>query len=350
MNRKIAKKFIFDCLDSFKIKILTNGFINIFFTRGMEVLFLPYILKIIGDKYQNNTLTLPFMLILSFIYTMGFASRHLIAAYFWKQLWYNTYTKFDDKLRQNIFNFIIKHSIDYFDNKQAGVLTSKIKNIISSFNNVFEIVFSLLRAFLMMTISIFIYFKIDNVLFSFLLVWSVIFLIYNYYSSRVIARYTKKSFDEQNKMSGLITDNFINISNIKATAKQYFEGGNVKKQGLNILRANGVLLTYDIIFGIIIFIFMVVLQCFMLMYSVRLFAVGKITMGTMIFTGQNIILLSLMLKRGYKDTRDFIEEYSRLCDGLNDIIQEYDIVDKSTANELKLISGKIVFKDVKFKY
>ena len=73
-------------------------------------------------------------------------------------------------------------------------------------------------------------------------------------------------------------------------------------------------------------------------------------MGTMIFTGQNIILLSLMLKRGYKDTRDFIEEYSRLYDGLNDIIQEYDIVDKSTANELKLTSGKIIFKDVKFKY
>ena len=45
----------------------------------------------------------------------------------------------------------------------------------------------------------------------------------------------------------------------------------LKKQGIYILRAINKLLNYNIIFGIIIFIFMSVLTCFILMYAVRLF-------------------------------------------------------------------------------
>lgn len=350
MNKKIARNFVFDCLDSFKLKMICTQSINIIVNKFIEILFLPYLLKIIGDKYQNNTLTMSFMLFLIFIYTVGFSLRYLINVCFWKEILYNIYVKFDIKLRQNIFNFIIKHSMNYFNNTQAGIITGKIENIISSSNRIIDLSFRLLSTFIIALISFFIYLKIDYYLFLFLLIWSISFLIYNYYSSRTMAKYTRMSFIEQNKMSGLMTDDFINISNIKATSKQHIEKGNVKKQGINILKTNGVLLSYDIIFGIIMFIFMMVLVCFMFMYSVKLFMHGKITIGSMIFTGQNIILLSFVLKRSYKEMTEFIKQYSQLCDGFEEIMQDYDIIDKSNATELKLTNGKIVFSNIKFKY
>ena len=95
---------------------------------------------------------------------------------------------------------------------------------------------------------------------------------------------------------------------------------------------------------------MSVLTCFILMYAVRLFFMGKITIGTMIFIGQNVIFLSFNVKRAYKETSSLINECSKLFNGFDDIMEEHNIVDKKDSKELNIINGKIVFKNVQFKY
>ena len=199
MNKCVVKKFIFDCLYNFKLKILYLKLVNLIMDKAAEVLFLPFILKVIGDKYQNNTLTIFWIIFLVFLYTIVFSMKVFVSACFWKQLFYKISTKFDNNVRQKIFDFVINHSISFFNDRQAGVLTSKIDNVVSSFGVSIDLSFTLLSTIIVTFVSFFIYLKIDYRLFIFLLIWTVLVLIYNYFSSKIIAKCKKEYIVEENK-------------------------------------------------------------------------------------------------------------------------------------------------------
>lgn len=346
MNKKLIKNFVLDTLYSFN----ASESVYIIVYRYVEILLLPYILKVIGDKYANNSLNVQNVTLLILLYALIFCLRYILDVCFWKQLLYKTYVKLDNKIKLNLFNFIIKHSMNYFNNTQSGIVTSKFNNVVNSLNGIFGNIFMIIGGLGILVISLFVYLKINIVLFVFLCIWSVIFVLYNYYSSKIIFKYEKNVFNENNKISGIMTDNFANILNIKSMSKQHIEKGNVKKQGINILKADSQNLICKFFSNFIMFILMMILMCFMLIYSVKLYMLHQITIGTMIFIGQNIILLSMLLNRIYKSTITFIKQYSELSDGLETLIQPYSIVDKPYAKILNINSGKIIFKSVYFKY
>lgn len=149
---------------------------------------------------------------------------------------------------------------------------------------------------------------------------------------------------------GTITDDFLNISNIKSNSTQNIEKCNVKKYGIDKLKAITSSMKIKTISNIIYFFLIAILMCFMLGYSLKLLVIKKITIGTFIFVGQNIVLLSFLLRGFFKSINRFIELYSSLIDGINTLIQPYDIVDKIDAKNINIFDGKIEFKNVDFKY
>lgn len=347
---KLANNFINEAIKGFKFKFFIVFLFTLVFEKSTELISMPYILKIIGDGYADKTLTTTKILILAFSYVLCFCLKDLLKAIFAKQIFYDSFYKIRIFTSKKLFQYLSKHSINYFENVQSGVITNKFKNIISSLGEIFEHIFLIASSTVLFIFLLFFYSKISLVLTIFLFVWSIVFLLYCYFNSKMIFKAEGNVYSKNSLIYGTITDDFLNISNIKSNSTQNIEKCNVKKYGINSLKAITNSLKIKAISNITYFFLITILMCFMLIYSLKLMIIKKITVGTFIFVGQNIVLLSFLLRGFFKAINRFIELYSSLIDGINTLIQPYDIVDKIDAKNISILDGKIEFKNINFRY
>ena len=349
-TNKLANNFITEAIKGFKFRFFIIFLITLIFEKSTELIIMPYILKIVGDSYTDKILTTTKVLILAFSYVLCFCLKDLLKAIFAKQIFNDSFYKFRISTSKKLFHYLSKHSIDYFENIQSGVITNKFKNIVSSLSEIFENFFTILTSIVLFIFLLFFYGQISPVLTIFLFIWSIVFLLYCYFNSKMIFRAESNVYSKNGLIYGAITDDFLNISNIKSNSTQNIEKCNVKKYGIDSLKAITSSMKMKTISNIVYFFLIAILMCFMLGYSLKLLVIKKITVGTFIFVGQNIVLLSFLLRGFFKSINRFIELYSSLIDGINTLIQPYDIVDKIDAKNINIFDGKIEFKNVDFKY
>ena len=349
-NGKITKKFIFDAIYGFKFKFLIIFVVNLFFEKSTEILILPYILKIIGDSYSNGNLNLTLIILLTFIYTLCFCSKHLISAIFVKKFYYDCYYKFFTSVRKKVFNYLLGHSMNFFENIQSGVVTSKLNDISDSLNTIFDHIFTILSSIVIFLFILFLYYKIDIVLTIFLFCWSIVFLLNSYFSNKIIFKFEKNVFSKNSIIYGNITDNFLNISSIKSNSTQNVERCNIKKCGIDSLKSIAASMKIKNYASLILFSLISILMCFILVYSLKLLNDNRITIGTFVFIGQNVTMLSLLLKRFFEAINLFTKSYSKLCNGVETLITPYCITNKYNAKKIEMGNGKIEFKNVNFTY
>ena len=142
----------------------------------------------------------------------------------------------------------------------------------------------------------------------------------------------------------------MNIQNIKAFSNQKFEEKNVKKQDLKILRKLSKLFEKEIFFNTIFGIINISFMFAILGISVYLVYKKQISIGTFVFISQNITMLKMSINKILRDSKTFVEAVSDATESYDTIFEDYDIKDKPDATDMVIKEGKIVFKNVTFKY
>lgn len=84
--------------------------------------------------------------------------------------------------------------------------------------------------------------------------------------------------------------------------------------------------------------------------SVYLVYKKQISIGTFVFISQNITMLKMSINKILRDSKTFVEAVSDATESYNTIFEEYDIKDKPDATDMVIKEGKIVFKNITFKY
>ena len=350
MTNREFLKFLYKSIDKYKHKLALLYILTFIFKSFMPYYVLPYILKIIGDSYEARILTLGYGLSLIFFYAMIYCSGYLMAALVNSRLSYRTEHQIEKDARVNLFIYSLKHSMSYFNNNMSDTVASKINNVSSNiigFLNKFVFIFS---DFLSIVLIAFVYLSINIYLSIFFILWCFLFFYTSYSNIKRLNKYSSESSEENNKISGLINDNFSNILNIKSFSKQREEVKNIRKHSVMLLAKdyafikNLNLTNFTVFLLLVLLIFVIFSSGFYLVYK------KSMTIGTFMFLCQNIIFIKSVIVNFLNKVFEAVEDVASIRVGVNTILRPTEINNMANARNLEKVNGKIIFRNVRFGY
>jgi ATP-binding cassette subfamily B protein len=255
------------------------------------------------------------------------------------------------KMGDDAFEYLQRHSYDFFINNFAGSLVKKLNRLPRAFETIIDqLMVGLYPTFLQIIIALIMVWNIGFVFPLVLLIWTIIFFVVNYY----ITLYRLKGDTEINeidtRLSGNIADAISNNFNISLFAKykeeqDRMEGVSEEWRRVYVKHWN----SHNIIDGIQAFL-MLVLEMALLFLAIKYWEKGLIGVGDFVLL-QGILLQMFgnlwnfgrnlrHLGRGYSDAKEMI-----------DIMKTpHEIFDLPGSKEIEISKGDIDIKDLDFSY
>jgi len=252
---------------------------------------------------------------------------------------------------RKLFAYLTAHSSAYFNERFAGSLTNKISNasqgtgdILSSFLWEF---FPLIAGFIL---SFAITFISDWRLGAILGIWVALFLAIN---TALVLKKKHHAFavaQHASVLKGKMVDTTTNITAVQLSGHFDFERDYID-QYIEIFRSaelkNWWLSEW------ILFINSTLISAFiaiMVGMSLYLLQEGRITIGSVVMIITIVIgIVNSLFFIGQKMT-SFIDNFSRVQEGLEELIIPHEITDSPDAKPLKAVDGGVEFEGIKFSY
>jgi len=260
-------------------------------------------------------------------------------------------TESEATVAKDLFEYLIEHSRAYFNRKFAGSLINKISNASRGVESMFSnILWQFYPLIIGLIVDVAIVVSIDKMLGVMFVAWVIVFLSFNYYIVKKKQHLSFAVARAGSEVKGKMVDTVSNIATVHANAHLKFEREFVgtfieeyRKKHLKswmasewILFANGVLLS--------IFVFGMIAITIFVMKS------GYVTLGSLVLVISMVVSLTHdLFFVGHKMT-DAIDDYSRIEEGLTELVVPYDITDKAGAKKLAKSKGHLVFKNVSFSF
>lgn len=306
------------------------------------------ILSYIGENFHNSLISvLLYYLLIYGLILLAINVLHYI------QIKIDAVVKihYQMALHNTLFAHNHKHSSNFFDINQSGVILGKTGNLIGSMCQIF----GNLRVYILPNLGAFVVtfvllYNISSLLCIVLLGLTIINIFVSYYVHKKIKKHAKKTSNENSKIMGILVDSIANSRLVKNTASLFHEKKTLRHQINNFIRAkkqesqiagiSNVQNTLLIVFFMILYLSIIVAYYYY--YNLSL---------------ENIILaitLVLSLVYGTTETAELIEGMIKLKASIEDALellyQPFEIKDVPNAKRLKLKDNSIVFKNVSFQY
>ena len=252
---------------------------------------------------------------------------------------------------ESLYDYMSLHSKDYFNSRFAGSLTNKISNAVGGQEYLFS---KLLWKFVPLFGSIFWYVIIAGMksplLGAIIAVWSTFFILINTWFAKKMQPYSVRYAEAQSNLKGRLVDSLSNISLVQENAYLHGEQKYIRKfikQQYDTAKKRWWLGEWVLVINeVFIFIFMF----FLIVTSVHLFQLGKVSLGVIVMAIAIMSDLSGQLFFLGSELRDAAGEYGQAKEGLDEILQGHVIVDAPNAHALEVDKGAISFNSVDFEY
>ena len=254
-------------------------------------------------------------------------------------------------LHNTLFAHNHKHSSNFFNLNQSGVILAKTGNLIQS---MFQI-FGHLRAFALpylgsFVVTFFIFYNISPLLCAILFILGSTNTLTTYFVHKKIKAYTKQRSNESSKTMGILVDSIANARLVKSTASLYHEKKKLRHKANIFIRSkqkeahigglsnlqNTLLITFFMVLN---------LATIIAFYYYQNLTLEQIILAT---------TLSLQLTQVFSQTAELIGDMigfkASIDDALELLYQPLDIKDIPNAKKLKLKDNSIDFKNVTFQY
>ena len=254
-------------------------------------------------------------------------------------------------LHNTLFAHNHKHSSNFFDTEQSGVILAKTGNLIGSMCQLF----GQIRAFFIphlgtFAITFYLFYTISSLLCAALFILGIINTTATYFIYKKTKTYTKKRSQEASKIIGIIVDSIANARLVKSTASLFYEKKKLRRQANIFIRSRQ---TEAKIQGLsnlqntlLITLFMVLnLSVIIAYYYYQNLSLEHIILATS---------LSIKLNQNFSTTAEHILEFITLKASIDDAIEllyrPFDITNTLNAKKLKLKDNSISLKNVNFQY
>jgi len=251
----------------------------------------------------------------------------------------------------SLYNWLSRHSSSYFSDRFSGALATKITNASNGVSDILpQMLWNFYPTLLMLFLSIVLAYWAKPMLALLLGIWCFLFLIFNSLMVRKKARLSEAAARSYTSLKGQLVDIITNIRAVHQFAHLKSEKARVKRyinrHEQNSLRSwrysEGLLLTNNGLQSILL--------AGMLLTAIWLKGQGLLTLGEVVMV-VNLTwgILEALLFIG-NSLNNLMESYGEIQEGLDEILQEHEIVDPQAQYILQPKGGEIVFKDVCFGY
>jgi len=255
-------------------------------------------------------------------------------------------------LSDTCFGYLHKHSFSFFSNNFAGSLVKKVKWFTGAFEAITDqIIWNLEPLVIQMVITLIILFRVNAWIGFAMMVWTVIFIIFNWVFTKYKLRYDLARNEKETESSGLLADTIANHNTVRlfggyVREKDAFSAINERLRRLRIITWNYLSNTMDGIQALL----SIILEIGIFYYGIYLWNLGQITVGDFVLIQT---LLIATVERIWNVGRIVRTVYERMSDAeeMTVILETpHEIKDIPNAKKLKVKDGRIEFKKVTFNY
>lgn len=260
--------------------------------------------------------------------------------------------KIEAAVRRDMFDYIQHHSFHYFSNHMSGAIANKISDIPQSLTRLLlQVIQLFLPVLLALLISTVLLTRINPLFGALLATWVFIHLGICLSYAKTCDSYAHIHAEARNVLSGKIVDSLTNNTNVRLFSRYRFESHYLslfqkdeqKKHSQSLLYIEKI----KIVLGIVVFLGAgIALNGFMI-YS---WQKGQITAGEVVFIFNTNFNITMMAWLAGLEFPQLFKEIGICRQAVNIAQDSHDIIDKPGAQPLRVTQGKVVFKNVTFRY
>lgn len=321
---------------------------------AIETSLTPYVLKYIIDKmrdFQGEASALTSYIMIPVVVYIGLWLIRPLYFRLWdyKDLYLQTYIRRD--VTMYMFDYLLGHSHDYFQNHFAGSLQNKIDDLNNGTIKIIkQIAEESIGAFLMVLIAIGTL-TVSHPLFGGILaLWVILFTAIFFTFLRKIMGDAETFSKARNEHVGNLMDSLTNMSNIRLFSRQKYEHdrmlGMVENTSHKDRKMQWALIKVKIVWDVTIFVMMVSMMCSLIfMYSK-----GQVTIGDFSLVIMITISVFQFLWWYLREVNEALREFGKCKQALTILNTRQEVVDKPNAHSLQVTQGAITFENVTFGY
>jgi len=254
-------------------------------------------------------------------------------------------------ITDEMIQYVLNHSHNYFSNRFAGSVVGKIRNVSGTIDSVIpDLVFGHLGSFSYFLMVFIILFSVDAQVAGLFVILIIILLAINKSLAPKKAILSKENAEVSTKLQGRLVDTFSNVSSVRQYARSQVEINRLKELTAESMFASikNWLYTEKILLinTFVLFIFTLLTSWLLVKkWQMEIITTGDFLM--VISLAMSVSGSLLFLGRAFNTMARAIGE---LQESLLDLLIPYEITDKESAKPLVLEKGEIIFKSVKFSY
>ena len=254
-------------------------------------------------------------------------------------------------LKQQSYDHLMGHSYSFFVNNFAGSLVQKVNRFARAFERMTDdLIWNLLPLVVRVTAILIVVFLINKWIATVILIWTVIFLLYNIIFSRWKLKYDIKVAEMDSITTGYLSDTITNQNNV-----QLFNGFNFESQGYKKVTNEHAKITKfswnldAIIEGGQAFLSYAI-EFFLFFYAIKYWQQGAITIGVFVLLQAYVINIINQLWGFTRLVRDVYQGYADSKEMVEINLLPHEIEDSPSAQKLLVEKGEIEFKNLKFSF
>ncbi|MBX4197783.1 ABC transporter ATP-binding protein/permease [Candidatus Parcubacteria bacterium] len=255
------------------------------------------------------------------------------------------------RMKQKAFDYLIEHSYSFFSNNFGGALVQKVNRYVRGFGKLLDqITWSILPLTINIIGVVIVVWRINPTFAGAILVWTLLFLLFNLFFSRYKSKYDLIANTADSKVTGYLADVITNSNIVQLFTGTKFESGEFRKatddHAKKSIFAWNLAAIVDSVQASLIFI----LEFFVFYYAIRYWQQEIFTVGTFVLIQAYILGLGDRLWGFSRVIRAVYESYADGKEMVDIMTEPHEIKDLPGAKILHVEKGEIEYKELTFSF
>ncbi len=263
-------------------------------------------------------------------------------------LWTTRSNKYTNDL---LANHLLRHSHQYFSDRFAGSLLSKVGNVTSAIDQFIpDFLWTHVTALVSFLVTGIVIFKSDALSGILFLVLIVVLIVVNKQFANKKRQYSYLASEASTKLRGVIVDILSNMAAVRQYAQTKAEEARIEAASTARLQASHKNWTYTEVMLLLNTIILFVFSLVIFYLLVLRWQAGEITTGDFVFIlalYSQITGTLIFIGRAFNNTA---RTFGEMEEGLGEVLAPYDVVDTTEAKPLIVSAGELVFSQVNFEF
>ena len=255
------------------------------------------------------------------------------------------------RLRQMSFEYLIEHSHGFFANNFTGSLVQRVSRLARSLERLLDtLFFNLIPLVVTISAAIVVTWYTERILSYVIIVWVIIFSVFNFLFSLWRVRYSVKVAEADSKTTGTLADILSNQSAVTLFAA--FAGERTRFRDVTGEQARITSFTWNLaaFFDAIQALLIFAAEFFIFYWGIGLWQKGLITVGTLVLVQIYVLQLASQLWDFGRIIRAVYESFADSKEMVEILALPHEVKDAPGARPLVVSKGAIVFDNVIFNF